>query len=514
MEQIELGKVEDQDLFHALWRAGDLSWLLHTDQAAVHTQYRAWAAQNPNEQDGILPRVFVLGIARRWGKTYLCLLLKFEDCLRDPGSGHTYATALQKDIADILIPLARHLSETAPEDCRPVYRVSKQGETGGFYFPNGSSIKLVGLDRNPDGLRGRASDGVVISEAVLVASLKHAVRDVLYPQFQGRPKARIILESSAPEYPESDFDDFFLPDAIHRGAYVERTIDDNPILPAEEREEFIKAAGGRGSPTCEREYYNVRTRDGSRVVIPEFSVARHVKPVVLPPYADAYVAIDPGIRDLCALVYGFWDFKRAKLCIQACWAERNAGTPTVAEQIKVTEKDLWSDLTAWNGKEFKSQPYMRVADTDLRLLTDLDKEHGIQVRKIQGSRSELKEPVINGLRTAFVNDQIEIDPSCVALISHITAARWNASRTDYQRTEVHGHYDLLDALTHLWKSIVRQRNPYPPEHLGRSGVRVLHPEARMSRPAQALSKAFDLMAPGQKHKDSKKRKRDHGVPRL
>jgi len=514
VEQIELAKVEDQDLFHALWRAGDLSWLCHAGQAEIYKKYREWAEKPPDPNKGDLARCFVMAIARRFGKTWLCLLLKFEDCIREPGSCHTYGCAFQRDISDILIPLARLISATAPPDCRPEFRVSKQGETGGFYFENGSSIKLVGLDRNPDGLRGRASDGVVISEAGFVQSLKHAVRDVLYPQLQGRPKARIILESSAPEDLETDFDEFFLPDAKLRSAFIEKTIDDNPILSSEEREEFIKAAGGRGSPTCEREYYNVRTRDGSRVVIPEFSVQRHVKPVTLPPYADAYVAIDPGIRDLCALIFGFWDFKRAKLCIQACWAERNAGTPTVAEQIRVAEKELWSDLTAWNGKEFKSQPYMRVADTDLRLLTDLDKEHGIQVRKIQGSRSELKEPVINGLRTAFVNDQIEIDPSCVALISHITAARWNASRTDYQRTEVHGHYDLLDALTHLWKSIVRQRNPYPPEHLGRSGVRVLHPEARMSRPAQALSKAFDLMSPGQKHKDSKKRKRDHGVPRL
>lgn len=506
-----LAELSDSDLYAALWRAGDLSWLLHADQLRVYTQYRAWALKPPANTNGQLARVFVMAIARRWGKTWLCLLLKFEDCLREPGSGHTYATAFAKDISDILIPLARQISETAPPDCRPEFRVSKQGETGGFYFANGSSIKLVGLDKNPDGLRGRASDGVVISEAAFVTSLKHAVRDVLYPQLQGRPAARIILESSAPEDPETDFDETFLPDAKIRGAFVERTIDDNPILPEDEREEFIRAAGGRGSPTCEREYYNARVRDGSRVVIPEFDPLRHVKPVTLPDYADAYVGLDPGVRDLCALIFGFWDFKRAKLCIQADWAERNAGTPLVAQVIKDTEAALWPNLTAWNGREFRRQPYLRVADTDLRLLVDLQNEHGVKVIKVQGARSELKEPSINNLRTAFTNDLIEIDPSCVQLISHVTAARWNAQRTDYQRTEVHGHYDLLDALSHLYRAVVRNRNPYPPAHLGKANVRVLHDETRKTRAAAALEKAYGMMQPKPK---ARRVKKDHSVPRL
>lgn len=509
-ETLPIEQVPDQDLFATLWRAGDLSWLLHQDQLAVWKQYRAWET-TPQPDIGQLVRIFVLGIGRRWGKTHLCLAIKFEDCLQNPGSGHTYACAFKADIADILIPLARRLSETAPEDCRPVYRVSKQGETGGFYFPNGSSIKLVGLDKNPDGLRGRASDGVVISEAGFVGGLKHAVRDVLYPQMQGRPQARIILESSAPEDPETDFDDFFLPDARLRNAYVERTIDHNPMLSEEEKEEFIKAAGGRGSPTCEREYFNARVRDGSRVVLPEFDITRHVKPVVLPDYAEAYVGIDPGIRDLCALVFCFWDFQRAKLCVQACWAERNAGTPLVARVLRETEAQLWPNLTAWNGKEFVPQPAKRVADTDLRLLVGLQSEHGIKVTKILGTRAELKEPVINGLRTAFTNDQIEVDPSCVQLISHLTSVRWNKSRTDFQRTEVHGHFDLCDALAHVWGSVNRNRNPFPPGHLGKPNVRVLTPETRMTHAAKAIETAYALMAPTPR---VKRKKKDHSVPRF
>ena len=132
----------------------------------------------------------------------------------------------------------------------------------------------------------------------------------------------MILESSAPEEFEHDFDEIFIPEARDRHAFQERTIDDNETLDPEERTRFIRAAGGPDSPTALREYFNTPTRSGSRVVVPEFNPQVHVQRVPVPRYADCYVALDPGIRDLCAIVFAYWDFTTARLVFQRDWAER------------------------------------------------------------------------------------------------------------------------------------------------------------------------------------------------
>lgn len=505
-QTVTLAELSDADLYASLWRAGELSYLLHADQLAVYQQYRAWAAASVvDDESGQFGRAFVCDIARRWGKTFLWLLVCLEDAIRNPGAILTYATAYAKDISDILIPLLALITESAPPELKPTFQITKQGASAGFFFPSdgpakGSVIKLVGIDKNPDGLRGRASDGVVIGEAAFVDHLTRTVRDVLYPQLQGRPHARIVLESTPSDDPLHDFDELFVPDARIRGAYVMRTIDDNPMLGARERAEFIRAAGGRASSTCRREYYCERVRDETRAVVPELDPVRHVVAFTVPRYADAYVSLDPGMRDLCAAIFGFWDFERAKLCIQACWAERNAGTPTIALELRRIESALWRDidepLTSWTGKDFRAAPHLRVSDVEPRLLQDLYAEHGLAFRNVDksnnGAQAELREVGVNGLRTAFANDQIEIDPSCTRLIEHVMGAMWNANRTDYARSELHGHYDLLDALVYLWRSVNRNRNPNPPMGYGlaRSTNHRTVQRPHMTNAAAALNKAY------------------------
>jgi hypothetical protein len=467
VEYVSIADASDDELAAALWRAGKLDWKLgrHTDQLSVYEQYRAWEAKTPATDDaGELARVFVLDIARRWGKTTLCLVWKLEDCIRQPGSTHTYGCAYAKDIADIVVPLMEELIADAPADVRPVFRRSQEGESVGYYFPDagparGARLKLVGIDRNPHGLRGRRSDGCVLSEAGYVRHLERVVRDVLYPQMQGRQGARIVLESSAPSDPVTDFDRIFVPDARARGAYVERTIDDNPLLSEAERQEFIRAAGGRGAPTCEREYYGVRVREVGRVVVPEFDRARHVQAVERPKYAHCYVAIDPGMRDLCAVLWAYWDFERAQLVIESDWAERNANTTRVADEIKRREERLWSECQYWTGKDMRANPYIRVSDTDLRLIGDLITEHGL---KVIPARKDDKEAALHSLRNAFGADKIVLLPSCERTAEHLEACAWNENRTDYERSELFGHFDLVDALVYLWRHVQRGLNPNPP----------------------------------------------------
>lgn len=490
-----------------LWRAGDLSWKLHEDQLAVHRQYRRWCSQPANDNAiGQYGRVFVFEGGRRYGKTFWALLLALEDSLTRPGSVRTFATAYQKDVADILIPLLEEMAADAPADVRPEYRGSSVGESAGIYFPatgpaRGSRIKLFGLDMHPKSLRGRGTDGVIISEAGYCKKLRHAIVSVLTPQMQGRPHARILLESSAPEDPATDFDEHFVPDAKLRGAFCARTIEDNPMLTHEEREEFIREAGGRGSPDCDREYFNRRVRVTTKVVVPEFNEAEHVRALEPPKYTDCYVALDPGFRDLFAILWAYWDFEHARLVVQRDWAQRNASTTEVAAVIKRVEGELWADTLRWNGKELKANPRLRVSDTDPRLLGDFSRDHGLRVSpvlKSTGAKTELKEAAVHSLRGAIGRGQVVIDPDCTKLIAHLNAARWNDLRTDYERSEVFGHYDLLDALVYLWRSVARNASAQPPKHLGMPHDQVfVHPEDR-TRPLSATARALDMVFGGRK----------------
>lgn len=436
----------------------------------MYDQYRKWEQLDPSKQPGNFPRVFVFDIGRRYGKTTLRFLIRCEDCIRTPRRIYRYASAYQKNIDEIVNDVSRFVLESCPADLAPRYQKAEQK----FVFANGSEIRLVGLDLHPNGLRGQACDGDDLSEAAFIKGLKYAIKSVLYPQYQGRPHARICLESSAPVESESDYDSVFVEDAKLRGAYVYRTIDDNPLLSTEERDEFIRAMGGRDHVDCRREYFNERVRDPSGTVVPEFSAQRHVLVSAVPAYAHCYVGADPGTRDKFGLVFGYWDFARCKLVIQRSWAERNAGLSDVAAVHEDAEK-LWAGLQYWDGESLRDNPYRRISDTDARTILELKREYAIsyvaadkkvaKAEKDSGSARRLPEAKLYALRNAFLNDQIEIATNSGPLEQQLNAGRWNDQRTDFERTDALGHLDALMALVYLWGGLQRLLNPNKPQYL-------------------------------------------------
>jgi hypothetical protein len=484
-----------EELLWKAWSAGELSWLLNKDQRVVHDQYRAWELLDPTTQEGDFPRCFVLDIGRRYGKTTLRLLTRVEDAIRNPGRLYRIASAYQKGVDEIVGDVSRFVFETCPEELRPRYLQSRQR----YVFRNGSEIRLVGLDMHPDGLRGRASDGDDLSEAAFIKGLAYTVKSVLYPQYQGRPWARICMESSAPVESDAEYDKVFVDDARRRGAYAYRTIDDNPLLSDEEREEFIRAAGGRGSPTAQREYFNERVRDPVGSVVPEFSRSKHVSRSEVPAYARCYVSADPGVRDKFALVFGYADVARGKLVIQRSWAQRNASLADVAEVVLQTERELWgvehhgserallalgtsataphsSRLSFWDGERVRGNPARRVSDTDARTLVELRAAHGIEFGAADkrharhaadaGSARRLEQPKLYVLRTWLANGKIEIWPDSGPLEEQLERGRWNSTRTDFERSDAIGHLDALMALVYMLPAVDLSTIAEPPAWAG------------------------------------------------
>lgn len=448
-----------------LWRNGRLRYKLHAGQRKAYDRYREWekesaeARKRGDKPIGIWQRVFLLNCSRRFGKDYLCILIRVEDCIRNPKSLYSYGTAHAKDIASIVLPILEAICEDAPESCKPVFRQSYQGVESGFYFPNGSVLRLVGIDVNADALRGRYSHGMTISEASYVSQLKYVVTTVIMPQFMGYPNATIILNSTPSEEPAHPYKTEFIPDAIIRGAYMKFTIFDNARMPDAEREEYIRTAGGLDSELCRREYLCEDIRSATRTVVPEFNLAKHAVASPRPQYALGFTVVDPGVRDLCAVLCAWYDFERAKIVIASDWSARNANTAQVAAAIRDCEKRAFSGMKYWRDTTFHENPFQRFSDTDARLILDLNTQHGL---KIGAADKVGAEAALNALRTAFQRDEIEILPEATGTILHIEGAIWNKNRTDYERSETLGHVDLLSCAIYLNRHVNKFENPNPP----------------------------------------------------
>lgn len=496
----DLQERSTDELIHDAWRDGQLRWVLRPHQRACYDHYRAWEKLDPAKQIGRYPRIFVLDIGKRWGKTSSRILTRFEDCRRRPRSSFRYTTAFQKDIEEIVEEVSQALLETCPDEYRPEYKIASKGRAAGFYFPdNGSVLKCAGLDKNPNALRGRASDGDDISEAAFVRHLRYTAKNVLYHQYQGKPHARMCLESSAPLDPDTEYDTEFVEDAKARNAYWYGTIDDNTALSEEEREEFIRAAGGREHDDCKREYFNQRVRSAERMIVPEFRADLHVVQAseketaeeialrTVPEYALTYVAVDPGVSDKLGMLHGYWDFVRQKLVIQRSWAESNANTAKVADTLLDTERELWLQegavLRHWTGKSIALPPYRRLSDVDKRLIIDMRELHGVSVQQTAKDEADAQ---VGALRIAFMRNQIEIWPDSGPLEAQLLAGkRKEGGRpSEWERSEVHGHFDCVAALVYLWRNVARNHNPFPPQEALAPADHVIDPAQKMQRDAR------------------------------
>lgn len=507
-ELLNLEGLSPQQINDLLCEAGSFEHLMHASQVAAYRKYRAWAAIDQDDdqveaEDGALPRMFALPISKRWGKTSLCLWIKAADCILQPGTKHRYTSAFDSSVKAIINDVQREVFRHFPPSVRPTYHGNRGTSGAGFYFPKygpaeGSILYLNGLESNPDALRGQECAGDVISEAAFIERLLYALTSIIYQQYQGERFrwARVILESSAPVKLGTDWERFFLPDAKRRDAYFEAVIDDNPLLSKPQIAKWCAAMpGGKLGAACQREYYNVIGVDAASAVIPEFRPAEHVIATSMPQHAYTFEAADPGVRDLFGLVWGFYDFDRSRLVIQASWAKQNASTAKVACVCAAMRFALWGTwpprkmksvplygdstslgwvdllagephaelapelyrlaqlgpedrpwyiprhatlrspegwLTAWDGEKFVPGPQFSVSDIDHRLMLDLSADYGMQ---FSATDKEDLATMSNLVRTWFTTGRLVYAKGAGIVIEHTRVARWNEARTEWDRPD-------------------------------------------------------------------------------
>lgn len=392
-------------------------------------------------------RVSVFHCSRRLGKTHLLCVLSIIYALKKNNSQIRYASVTQKAVRKMVHPIFKELFNKIPEK----YRGKWNSQEGAYFFQNGSICHVLGVNNGAeDDARGTSTDLALIDESAFVDNLQYLTDSVLMPQLLTVKDSRLIMASSSPLSPAHEFCDYISKAKLENSYHSYSIYDggyDNDLI-----DEFCSEAGGKESTTWRREYLNEIIIDEDYAIIPE---AKNLKTTITQAehkkHYHKYVAMDIGIRDLTVVLFGYYDFKRATLCIEHEYSINGPRmtTPIVAENVKQIEKELW-------GNE---APYKRISDNNnLLLLQDLGYLHDCHF--IPTSKDSL-EAMVNEMRIWVKNGRLEVDPSCVLLIESLKYGFWNDNRSDFGRSATLGHFDAVAALMYLIRNVDVTTNPIP-----------------------------------------------------
>lgn len=431
-----------------LWLRGELSWKLHSAQSKLENIYT-----------GISGQLFVGNCSRQWGKSYWAVKKAIEIAIRIPKAQIRYGAAFQSDLVDFIIPAFDQILEDAPEKVRGK-------KIGHFYlFPNGSRIKLVGLDKNPNGLRGNTLDLIVIDECGFVTNLDYLYKSVIVPATLHRPDCKIIMISTPPSTPAHPFVDY-CQKAESEGSYVKLDIYTNPRISKDDVKRMSDEMGGKDSTTFRRECLCEFVTDSDLQIIPEWDdkYVQDLERDQFYPYYHKYDGMDLGIKDLTALIFGYYDFKRASLVIEDEF-EMNGpsmNSKILVGAIKEKEKELWNNVEVPRDPNNTPVPFRRVSDNNWPILVqDLSSLHSLPF--IETNKDNL-EAMINEVRLMVQAGQLIINPRCKKLIGCLRYGVWDTKKKAFARSNVYGHFDHLAALVYLIRNLNRTTNPIPADH--------------------------------------------------
>lgn len=418
-----------------LWRRNNLNFKLHPGQQVIDDAYRAVKA-----------KLFVANCARRYGKTFWIVCEAMQVARSITNGRVKIASAFQKDVEEFIIPTFDLVMEDMPDELRPKWNSTKKK----YRFSNGAEIQLIGLDKNPNAGRGNYCDLYVFEEAAFIRNLSYLYSSVVMPMTMFREGAKVIMISTPPKSPDHDFKDFCIK-ARQENAYVELDIFKNPMVTPEMIEEYKKEC--LTETDWLREYLCQFVTDSTSAIVPEmkgYDFTLHRDETNYEHY-HKYVSMDLGVRDLNVTLFGYYDFLRAKICIERehVMSGPEMTTPKLKAAIEEIEQELWDG----------AEPYKRVADNNNPLLLlDLGSVHDMFFHST--SKDDLH-AMINNLRVWIKQGRIEIDESCKYLIDSLKYGLWNDQRTEFARSKTLGHYDAIAAIMYMVRNIDEHTNPIP-----------------------------------------------------
>lgn len=426
------------------YRRGNLTHLLHAGQRKISEQL----ARLPRQVKPIL-------CARGYGKTFYGVEEAVSTCIRKP-SRVKIGTEFQTDLEEFILPNFEAVLADCPRSCLPRWRSSGSK----WVFPErmgGSEIKLIGLDRKPNGLRGtHKTDLIILEEAGFISKLETIYYSVIVPTTMHRPDCRILLPTTPPEALDHFFWTLYDMAALEGDVPV-LTIDQNPLLTPDDVARIERDMGGRKSVAFRREYLCERIPDATRQLTPEFTRRDHVAEYARPAYFPFLLktsALDSGVRDHTVQLYSAYDFPTATLHIE--------------DEMVLSGNDVITDtIYARTCEQETALEYGTVSrwadNNNLILIQDLNKA-GYKDKSGRHWSPTAKDSIeagVNMVRLWLKQLRLKIHPRCKFLIGTLETALWNKLRTDFDRSKVFGHADALAALIYLIRNVNTATNPIP-----------------------------------------------------
>ena len=177
--------------------------------------------------------------------------------------------------------------------------------------------------------------------------------------------------------------------------------------------------------------------------------------------------MDTGGKDFTVILYGYYDFRAAKLIIEdetvIDFQNKDNTVELLIKEINKKEKQLWTSPIT---QEYKS-PHLRVSDIDYIFTTEIlnQSKKLLPIEEIiyfQVAKKDDNAAAINNLRTLLNNGRIIINPRCKTLIRHLKHAKWDKNKVKFLRSSADdSHYDALEALKYMVRHVNFNKNPYP-----------------------------------------------------
>ena len=436
-----------------LWLAGDLTYKLDPMQIRTYRDMKAFFAAQKTSYD----RLWVNEWSRRLGKDFLTLVYVREEMLRNNEHIYYYATAFEKDLNDILRPMIRTIETDCP------YELRLKSYYGDYRDPKTNSIlRLVGLDVNPEGIRGKGTNGIVITEYGYCDKIDQA-ETAAKPMLVENEYAWRIYNSTPPPSVAHKWITETVPKAIASGGYSKHILDECVRYKPYQIDAAYKDFGGRDTTKSRREYRCEHIGDSDIMVVPEWPEVRNecqVDNYDRPVAALAYVGLDPGMVDLTGIVAGYYDFTNDVVVFEYAEGKRGLTTEEIANLIDSAIAELKYNKWYYYSVDSRALPNPAgyIADNDLRLIADLGTKYGLPFGATL--KHDLR-AAVNAFRARVAAKKIRILPGARRLAEDMASAIWDKNKTKLENvSEYFGHFDVLMAAIYMHRNIDFTFNPF------------------------------------------------------
>jgi hypothetical protein len=437
LDKLNIRPQAESALRDQLWLAGSLRWKLMEYQDGLY-----------DEITGSNSLKYVVNCSRRFGKSFILSLFAFEFALKNKNVHIRFAAPTQKQLKEIITPIFEKIALDAPKQVKPTW---KQMESH-FYFPSSNSfIHVAGCDNGRlENLRGHESHLNIIDEAGTIDELEYLIKDILLPQTL-TTGGKTYIASTPPPTPAHYFHQLAI-EAQNKGYYSKYTINDNTSLDPVLKAEYARESGGEESTTWKREYLCQFVVDENRVIIPEwkrdFIQARERDEFYK--FYQCYASMDIGGRDKTAILFGYYDYRKASLIVEheLIFEGRDTTTKLIAEEIRAIESAHYPEKTVKRWSD----------NNAVIMVQDLQLEHRIAFNP---TSKDLLQAMINEVRLFVGAGRLIVNPRCTELLGCLESAVWNKQRSEFERSSLYGHYDALASLVYLIRNIDQSTNPVP-----------------------------------------------------